>query len=127
MRGHWPDSAARATLKVNMPQRITNPNDPKSMSMFIAIVVRNAMEDFHVKHLTDAQMRELNPIIRSAVFTALHAAGSMDRSKTARAWVDFQSMYIPAYWEEPELLEGYVTACGAGARTSTTTLPQGRA
>jgi len=31
------------------------------------------MENFYVAHLTDTQMRELNPIIRNAVYTALHA------------------------------------------------------
>ena len=34
---------------------------------YISIVIRNAMEDFHTKHLSDAQMKELNPIIRNAV------------------------------------------------------------
>jgi hypothetical protein len=79
----------------------------KEMSTFIAIVVRNAMEDFHVKHLSDAQMRELNPIIRSAVFTALHAARSRGRSETARGWIDSQLQHIPPYWEQPELLPEY--------------------
>ena len=33
---------------------------------YIAIVIRNAMEDFHHKYLSDEQMKELNPIIRNA-------------------------------------------------------------
>lgn len=39
--------------------------------MLIAIAVRNEMEDFHCEHLTDSQMKELNPIIRNAIVTAL--------------------------------------------------------
>ena len=39
----------------------------KSQSKIISIVIRNAMEDFHTKHLSDDQMKELNPIIRNAV------------------------------------------------------------
>jgi len=35
------------------------------------MVVRNATEEFHAEHLTDEQMRELNPIIRNAIYTAL--------------------------------------------------------
>jgi len=34
---------------------------------YIAMVIRNAMEDFHCRHLSDEQMAELNPIIRDAV------------------------------------------------------------
>jgi hypothetical protein len=30
--------------------------------MRLAMYVRNAIEDFHVKHLSDTQMKELNPI-----------------------------------------------------------------
>ncbi len=43
----------------------------RNVAKYIAIVVRNAMEDFHSRHLIDAQMRQLNPIIRNAIFTAL--------------------------------------------------------
>ena len=45
----------------------------KDFGKYIAIVVRNAMEDFHCKHLSDEQMKELNPIIRNAIYTALYA------------------------------------------------------
>ena len=47
--------------------------DEKSVALYISMVVRNAMEDFHGKHLSDAQMKEINPIIRNAVYTALYA------------------------------------------------------
>lgn len=80
----------------------------KGMAKFIAIVVRNAMESFHVKHLSDAEMRELNPIIRNATFTALHAARLRGISETARGLRDSQLQRIPPYSESPELLEGYV-------------------
>ncbi len=86
----------------------TRLEDMKGMAKFIAIVVRNAMESFHVKHLSDAEMRELYPIIRNAIFTALHAARLRGTSETARAWRDSQLQHIPSYWESPELLEAYV-------------------
>lgn len=37
----------------------------------IASYVRYNIEDFHCQHLSDKQMRELNPLIRNAVYTAL--------------------------------------------------------
>jgi hypothetical protein len=40
-------------------------------AMFIARVVRDAMEDFHVEHLSDDQMAQLNLIIRQAITDAL--------------------------------------------------------
>ncbi|MBC8457308.1 MAG: hypothetical protein H8D67_04845 [Deltaproteobacteria bacterium] len=43
------------------------------LAMYIAMVVRNTMEVFHCGHLSDEQMKELNPIGRNAICTALHA------------------------------------------------------
>jgi hypothetical protein len=77
-------------------------------AMFVAMVVRNAMEDFHCRHLSDEQMKELNPIIRNAIYTALHAAGRGRESKAARAFVDFHMRSIPRYWEKPVLLPDYL-------------------
>ena len=45
----------------------------RAMAKYIAPVVHNAMEDFHAMHLSYEQMRELNPIIHNAAYTALHA------------------------------------------------------
>lgn len=75
---------------------------------YIAMVVRNAMEDFHVEHLTDSQMKELNPIIRNAICTALHAFANYETSAAARQYVDFTFRIIPEYWEEPRLLDSYL-------------------
>jgi hypothetical protein len=80
--------------------------ETQQMATYVAMVVRNAMEEFHVKHLTDNQMRELNPMIRNAIATALHAFDHYERSTAARSYVAFRS--IPAYWEKPALLDGYV-------------------
>jgi hypothetical protein len=41
------------------------------MTMLIALSVRNEMEDFHCKHLSDEQMKELNPIIRQGIYNML--------------------------------------------------------
>ena len=37
----------------------------------IAMHVRNEMEDCHCQHLSDAQIKELNPIIRRAIAETL--------------------------------------------------------
>lgn len=74
---------------------------------FIAIVVRNAMEDFHHKYLSDKQMKELNPIIRNAIFTALYARETMHKSAKSEEFVKYHFSFIPPYWEEPALLKGF--------------------
>ncbi|MFC1652122.1 hypothetical protein ACFL3F_00235 [Planctomycetota bacterium] len=74
---------------------------------YIAMVVRNAMEDFHHKHLSDEQMAELNPIIRNAIYTAIYAHHTQDDSTISDGFVRFHLMSIPKYWEEPELLGGF--------------------
>jgi hypothetical protein len=79
----------------------------KLTTKFISIVVRNAMEDFHTKYLTDEQMKELNPTIRNAIFTALYAQQTMNKSQKIEDFVREQWAMIPSYWEEPELLEQF--------------------
>ena len=64
----------------------------------LAVSVRNAMEKFHIKYLSDEQMKELNPIIRNAIYTALVNINN-DMSSIA-----FYEQYIPPYWEDCELL-----------------------
>ena len=79
----------------------------KDYAKYIAIVVRNAMEDFHCKYLSDEQMKELNPIIRNAIYTAIYAYETHKQSDLSRQFVDYHLMSIPQYWEEPELLKGF--------------------
>ncbi len=68
------------------------------------------MEDCHAKHLTDEQMRELNPIVRNAIYTGLQALRHYDQSEGARSFTDFQKMLIPKYWEPPELLTDFMNS-----------------
>jgi hypothetical protein len=94
------------------------PLETQQYATYIAMVVRNAMEDFHCQHLTDEQMKELNPIIRNAICTALHAFNNYERLAAARRFVDYQFRMIPAYWEMPTLLDDYVRMCGRDAEQS---------
>lgn len=81
--------------------------DDKEVARYIAMAIRNAMEDFHAEHLSDTQMAELNPIIRNAIAVALHALRHYKRHKAAKEFVDFQRLLIPHYWEPPELTEDW--------------------
>ena len=80
----------------------------RKTALYMAMVVRNALEDFHARHLSDDLMRELNPIIRDGIYTALHAARLAPSIPGADAFVHFQKTMIPKYWEDPELLDDYV-------------------
>jgi hypothetical protein len=82
--------------------------EDQRLANYIAMVIRNALEDFHSRHLTDDQMKELNPIVRNAVCTALHAFNNYEKADPAARFVDFNFRMIPNYWEEPELLADYV-------------------
>ena len=79
----------------------------KDFAKYISIVVRNTMEDFHCKNLSDEQMKELNPIIRNAIYTAIYAREKCGKSDPLKFFVDYHLMSIPKYWEEPELLKGF--------------------
>ena len=89
-----------------MLPELTEANE--QMAKYVAMVVRNAIEDFHCEHLSDDQMKQLNPLIRNAIATALHAFEHYERVPAARRFVDHQFRMIPAYWEKPALEDGYV-------------------
>ena len=57
-------------------------------------------------------MKQLNPIIRNAVCTALHAFQNYEDSLQSTQFVDFNVRMIPKYWEKPELLGDYVCMWG---------------
>lgn len=75
----------------------------KYFSKLIAMSVRNEMEDFHHHHLSDAQMKELNPLIRNGIYSALFAIANYNKNMNAKQHIDFQAMLLPSYWEDPEL------------------------
>ena len=79
-----------------------------AFAKYIAIVVRNSMEDFHSEYLSDEQMKELNPILRDAICTALYASEVYDQNKGARAFVDLNIQMIPNYWEDPKLTDDFL-------------------
>lgn len=83
--------------------------ETRRYALYVAMAVRNAMEDFHATHLSDAQMAELNPIIRNAICTALHATDTITSSQAARSFFEFTVQMIPASWEPPQLTESYRT------------------
>ncbi|MEA3076508.1 MAG: hypothetical protein QOF60_1416 [Actinomycetota bacterium] len=79
----------------------------------IAMGVRNAMEatvhggELDELSLSDEQMATLNPIIRNAIATALHAEKHYVMDRAARAYLDFQAQLVPSYWEPAQLLQDY--------------------
>lgn len=79
-------------------------------AMIIAMHVRNNMEDFHVRNLSDSQMKELNPIIRQAIYEALFMRGRILKSlggemlkyvENCRENYKWLELEIPDYWELP--------------------------
>jgi hypothetical protein len=76
----------------------------------IAMHVRNKMEDFHCRHLTNDQMKELNPIIRNAIYETLRQLFFLKKGTDKQLHVAIQSIHslfrlLPDYWEDPDLTE----------------------
>lgn len=78
----------------------------RSEAKFIAIVVRNALEDIHIKYIPDGVMKEFNTILRNSIYTAIYARETQFDSMRSKEYMEYQRSQIPSYWEEPELLEG---------------------
>ena len=78
-------------------------------AMFVAMEVRNIMEEFHVKHLSDEQMKELNPLIRQGIANGLelwdefrYIEETNKQKDNLAKYVIFTLASIPDYWEAPE-------------------------
>lgn len=80
-------------------------NGTAQFAIFISKVIRDEIEDFHVKYLHDEAMSELNPIIRNAVFSAVHVYLLQDQNEAARKFVAHKLRTVPRYWEAPVLDE----------------------
>ena len=92
-------------------------NDLNFRAKAIAAYVRCYMEDFHCKHLSDAQMKELNPIIRNAIYTFLKDDADGDffgisgicACNLASYWEDCEYLRMPInedeFFGEEELVE----------------------
>ncbi len=80
----------------------------KQWAMIIAMHVRNSMEEFHCKYLSDDQMRELNPIVRNAIYQAIRSSYLVrnglneDQQLIGLADVHRWLLMVPNYWEPPE-------------------------
>lgn len=75
-------------------------NDNNFKAKVIAAYVRYNIEDFHVEHLNDKQMKELNPLIRNAIYTAL--TDIVECMPKAYFVAKFN---LPEYWEDCEYIE----------------------
>jgi hypothetical protein len=79
--------------------------DLTSQAMYIARVVRDAIEDFHVAHLSDAQMAKLNPLIRQGILDALVIMGRAQDHRDPLAIPAMKAIMFqapPEYWEAPD-------------------------
>lgn len=83
------------------------PKEPQEIAMFLAMVIRTHIEDFHCKYLSDEQMSELNPIIRNSIYTGLQSLEQYDHSDSAKIYVKTLKAFTPDYWETPELLQEF--------------------
>ena len=110
---------SKATRSIPMMQKefdeVVQEDPIAGRALLIAMYVRNNIEDFHAEHLSDAQMKELNPLIRNAIYTALTCNVALENPdkhslplvKTANELMSLQAALIPNYWEPPEMTEEF--------------------
>ncbi len=82
----------------------------QTWAMLIAMHVRNEMENFHCEHLSDAQMKELNPIICKAIYQTLRQVYFLKKGTRKQQLVAIQNIHylfllLPNYWENPDLTD----------------------
>lgn len=74
--------------------------DNNYLAKALAAYIRYHIEDFHHNYLSDEQMRELNPLIRNAIFTMLE-----DMSKGRYFKISgLLRLNLPDYWEDCEYI-----------------------
>lgn len=118
------------TMGVNYEEASATPDEGLlEVTKIVAMTIRNNLEAIHgpspltegdgrkCDSLTDEQMAQINPLVRNAVVSALHAlveAGWMTinldakmTSPQAYSYLMFQRLLVPGYWEEPEMTDDY--------------------
>lgn len=72
-----------------------------TLKKVLATYVRYHIEEFHSKHLSDEQMRELNPLIRNAIFTMFEDISEEINFKIS----GLLRLNLPDYWEDCEYID----------------------
>lgn len=75
--------------------------DNDYLAKTIAAYVRINIENFHHDNLTDEQMRELNPLIRNAIYTFLE---DWSDGNFPKIW-GTRLVNCPEYWEDCRYIE----------------------
>jgi hypothetical protein len=90
-------------MKQDVLMALQTVNEPvlKQLSKIIALAVRNELEGFHVAHISDNNMKELNTHIRNAIYTILLTFAKSDSESYCRKIVASLQHQMPPYWEEP--------------------------
>jgi hypothetical protein len=76
-------------------------NPRQQHTLVMAMLVRNALEDFHARHLTQRQMKELNQLIRYALYEAITQIEAMAGTPEGEEFLAWVVTRIPDYWEIP--------------------------
>lgn len=90
------DNAAEFMYKALSDLDFNLEHDANFMAKAIGAYVRMGMEDFHSKHLSDEQMKELNPIIRNSIYTFLK---DYNEDKILKISCVLK-LNLPTYWED---------------------------
>ena len=69
--------------------------------LLVSMYLRNAIEDFHVAHLSDEQMKELNQLIRQALYDIVSIIEDDYDSRKGQLLMSLLVDSIPSYWEIP--------------------------
>jgi len=73
--------------------------DEIELAMIISAAIRRNIEGFHAKHIPDEHMKELNTLVRDAVYsTILCLRGGEHDIKM----LQYLKTSIPKYWENPK-------------------------
>jgi len=83
--------------------------EPQQFAMFVTTVILNEIDQRWKRRLRSGQRKELNGIIRSAVYSALHAHESYDRLASSREFVDAIRVLMPRYYEPAKLIGNLVS------------------
>lgn len=81
-------------------------NDPEIMQLITKIIanaINDGIKDFRGKNLSDEQLKELDPLIRSSIYNILSAFGYYDVDPLCREFVNQHLYSIPKHWEDVQL------------------------
>ena len=103
VKGQGSRKKVRGDRKPDAPVTKNLKKGLQGQAKFIGVVVRNTLKEYHDKHLTDVEMKD----VLDAIYTALYSVNHYKKSSSTENFIRIHSPHVEEIEGEVELLEEF--------------------